>query len=391
MGLMLLAARWAAAQGSRRPALHVATVDHGLRPEAAREARVVAGAARRLGLDHTTLLWSEQKPRSGLPAAAREARYRLLTDEARRIGAAAILTAHTESDQAETLLMRLARGSGVDGLAAIAGESRLNGIRLLRPLLGVTRERLRATLRTGGETWVEDPSNENESHERVRMRRAAGMLDDLGLSAAALALSAHRLGRAKAALRAASDALARTAAVFHPSGYVQIDRASFLAAPEELSLRLLVRAIAAVGAAAGSPDLAQVEAALGAMLAPSPHAMTLGGCKLVPRGVRLLVFREAGRKGLPVLTLRPGETAIWDGRHEVALLPRETAPVEVRAPSAAELKRLADDGHWQRRSLPLEAARAAPLLVRGGQVIAAPMHGYAGAIAVQVAWPRHVA
>ena len=138
LALMWLAARWRRAL-TRGPRLIAVTVDHGLRPEAAREARDVKHLARTLDLPHRTMRWNGAKPKTGLPAAARTARYRLLVQAARANGATHILTAHTRDDQAETLLMRMLRGSGIAGLAAMARETEREGLMLARPLLDISK------------------------------------------------------------------------------------------------------------------------------------------------------------------------------------------------------------------------------------------------------------
>src|SRR5580700_5510022 len=138
IALMWLAARWRGAL-ARGPRLIAVTVDHGLRTEAAREARDVKRLARTLDLPHRTLRWHGTKPKAGLPAAARVARYRLLAQAARANGATHILTAHTRDDQAETLLMRLVRGSGIAGLAAMARQSERDGVFIARPFLNISK------------------------------------------------------------------------------------------------------------------------------------------------------------------------------------------------------------------------------------------------------------
>src|SRR5438045_610598 len=145
IALMWLAARWRRAL-ARGPRLVAVTVDHGLRPEAAREARDVKRLARALEVPHRTLRWMGTKPKTGLPAAARAARYRLLAQVARAHGATHILTAHTRDDQAETLLMRMLRGSGIAGLAALARESERDGLLLGRPFLDMSNSQLIAQL-----------------------------------------------------------------------------------------------------------------------------------------------------------------------------------------------------------------------------------------------------
>src|SRR6476659_5583264 len=158
LALMWLAARWRRAL-PRGPRLIAVTVDHGLRPEAAREARDVKRLAASLDLPHRTLRWTGAKPKTGLPAAAREARYRLLAQAASRSGATHILTAHTRDDQAETLLMRMLRGSGIAGLAAMARETEREGVWLARPLLEISKSQLIATLIKAKIAFADDPTN----------------------------------------------------------------------------------------------------------------------------------------------------------------------------------------------------------------------------------------
>src|ERR1700727_3434423 len=156
IALMWLAVRWRRAL-SRGPRLFAVTVDHGLRAEAAREARDVKRLARSLELPHHTLRWTGAKPKTGLPAAARAARYRLLAEAARANGASHILTAHTRDDQAETLLMRMLRGSGIAGLSAMARQTPRDGVMLARPLLNISKVQLVATLKKAKIDFADDP------------------------------------------------------------------------------------------------------------------------------------------------------------------------------------------------------------------------------------------
>ena len=169
VALMWLMARWRRSLG-RGPRLIAATVDHGLRAEAAREARVVKRLARELDLPHRTLRWTGEKPTTGVPAAARDARYRLLAQAAKAAGASHIVTAHTRDDQAETLLMRLLRGSGVAGLGAMERLSLRHGVVLARPLLNIPKTRLIATLNKAKIAYAEDPTNRDRAYTRPRLR-----------------------------------------------------------------------------------------------------------------------------------------------------------------------------------------------------------------------------
>src|ERR1700759_857826 len=169
VALMWLAARWRRSL-ARGPRLVAVTVDHGLRAEAAREARDVKRLAKSLDIPHRTMRWAGEKPSTGLPAAARAARYQLLARAARSSGATHILTAHTRDDQAETVLMRMLRGSGIAGLAAMARQSEREGVLLARPFLQIPKARLVATLKRAKIGFTEDPTNRDVSFTRPRLR-----------------------------------------------------------------------------------------------------------------------------------------------------------------------------------------------------------------------------
>jgi len=264
LALMWLMARWRRAL-ARGPKLTAVTVDHGLRREAAREAREVKRLAESLDLDHRTLRWTGEKPRSGVPAAARLARYRLLAKAARAAGASHVVTAHTRDDQAETLLMRLVRGSGIAGLAAMARESERDGVLLARPLLDVPKSRLIATLNRANIAYADDPTNRDPAFTRSRLRALLPALAEEGGDARALARLAARLARANAAVEILTDgaerylALRGGAAVLANARGFDID--AFATLPEEIRLRLLMRAINRFGHE-GPAELGKVEALL---------------------------------------------------------------------------------------------------------------------------------
>ena len=264
VALMWLMARWRRTL-AHGPHLVAVTVDHGLRKQAAREAREVKHLAQMLELPHRTMRWTGVKPRTGLPAAARAERYRLLTKVARSVGATHIFTAHTRDDQAETLLMRLLRGSGIAGLSAMARESERDGVLLARPLLDIPKSRLTATLKRAGIDFVDDPTNRDTSFMRPRLRTLLPALATEGGDARALARLAARLARANAAVEVLADGAERFLALNNyalaaPNAR-EFDAAAFAAIPEEIRLRLLMRAINAV-AHEGPAELGKVEALL---------------------------------------------------------------------------------------------------------------------------------
>jgi tRNA(Ile)-lysidine synthase len=264
IALMWLAARWRRAL-ARGPRLVAVTVDHGLRPEAAAEAREVKRLARSLDLPHRTLRWTGAKPRTGLPAAARAARYRLLAQAARASGATHVLTAHTRDDQAETLLMRMLRGSGIAGLAAMARESERDGLLLARPFLNVSKSQLIATLQKAKVDFADDPTNRDTSFTRPRLRALMPVLATEGGDTRNLARLASRLARANAAVEVLVDGAERYLALRdRETSHAGFDAKAFAAMPEEIRLRLLLRAIDRIGHE-GLAELGKVEALLSAL------------------------------------------------------------------------------------------------------------------------------
>lgn len=302
--LLLLASRWRALRIDG-PRIFAATVDHGLRPEARTEAETVAALAGGLGIPHAILSWSGAKPANGLQEAAREARYDLLGAHARALGASAIATAHTLDDQAETLVFRLMRGSGIAGLAGIAAERLLGELSLLRPLLGVPKAALVACCRETGTGFVEDPSNRNPRFARARLRELLPLLAAEGLDAEALARLASRLARADAALEAASEAAAATIHLVPPSDtLVRLDKAALLALPEEISLRQLGRAVDQAGHE-GPVELGKLEALhawLRAVAGTPGATRTLAGA-LVRVEANAVSVRPAPPRRAPVSSL----------------------------------------------------------------------------------------
>lgn len=266
--LLWLAARWRKAL-KRGPKLIAVTVDHGLRREAKGEARAVKRLADSLRIPHRTVLWRGRKPATGLQAAARATRYNLLAKAARAAGARHIMTAHSRDDQAETVLMRLARGSGIGGLAAMARESDLSGAPgfvLARPLLDVTKARLVATLRAGKIGFAEDASNEDPRFTRVRWRGLMPPLAAEGLDAWTLSRLSRRAARAEEALALAALGAERALVdeVSSLPPHVACDTAAFLRLPAEIRLRLVSRMIARTGGE-GAPELGKLEALMEAM------------------------------------------------------------------------------------------------------------------------------
>lgn len=375
--LMVLAARWA----ERRefaPNLIVLTVDHGLRAAAADESQQVASQAAALGLRHETLVWKGEKPVADIQATARAARYRLLATRARELGLGVVLTGHHLDDQAETFMLRLARGSGAYGLAAMPAERLIDGVRLMRPLLPVPRARLEATLRQAGLSWIDDPSNRDTRFARVRMRDLMPALAAEGLTAERLAATADRLRRAAAALDGEADKVIAAATVRHPGGFAGLAAPALTAVAEEIGLRIVVRLLQAVAGGGYAPRLERLEALYGDLAHRGCGAVavkrTLSGVVVEERGGRFWFYREAGRAGATTLRLEPGETTVWDRRFDVGLAASADAGIAVGPLGDAGRRLLAADcrGDW-----PDAAAAMAPAAWRGAELHAVPAFGYA--------------
>jgi tRNA(Ile)-lysidine synthase len=317
--LMWLAARWRKRR-RRGPKLIAVTVDHGLRREARREAAAVKRLAGRLGIPHRTLRWTGAKPTTALQERARAARYRLIAAAADRARASCVLTAHTLDDQAETILFRMARGSGLTGLAGMARMRPLvmpaaepsagrrrgtpepgSNVFLVRPLLDVPKVRLVATLRAAKIPCADDPSNRDPRFARTRLRALAPALAAEGLDARRFALLGRRVRRAEAAIEfaVAAAAAALSDAEWSERGPIHLDAEGFAALPAEVALRLLGRAIARVGDE-GPVQLGKLEslaeALAAASAAPVRFRRTLAGAVVALEHDRIAVERAPARR-----------------------------------------------------------------------------------------------
>ena len=307
--LLLLAARWRRAQ-ARGPALLAVTVDHGLRPEARAEAEAVKHMAKQCGVAHRTMRWTGPKPKSGLQQAAREARYRLLAEAAKKIGADHVLTAHTRDDQAETVLIRMSRGSGITGLGGMTPIAPLpvrgaGRIKLVRPLLDLPKVRLIVTVAAAGLEYADDPSNRDPRFTRARLRAAMPAFAREGLTPVRLSQLARRLQRAEAALEAAADT-AWAALAQERTGETPVVTFGdgFSALPEELQLRLLGRAIAMAGNE-GPVELGKLEALQAGLAEGHPRSRrTLAGAIVTREASRTTVKRAPARRGAKAVRAR---------------------------------------------------------------------------------------
>jgi tRNA(Ile)-lysidine synthase len=368
LALCLLMKDWT---DGRNGSLLALTVDHALRHEAAVEAEQVGAWLKAHGIEHDVLRWEGAKPASGIQAEARDARYRLLTERCHAEGILHLALAHHRQDQAETLLLRLARGSGVDGLSGMAALRESGAVRLLRPLLSIAPDRLRAFLTEAGQPWIEDPSNRSHAYARPRLRGMAEVLAAEGWSAERAADTARRLGRARAALEGVGAGLAAAAVDLWPEGCVLLRSELLRDAQDEPALRVLSRCLAVVGGGCYRPKLQAVERLLDSLRKGGVgRGRTLGGCQVMPyRDGRLLIAREPGAAD-DRLDLPAGATIRWDGRFTVKSLSRQHATI-VRLGLHPEV---ASD---ELRKLPAAVRQTLPVVLREDGAAVLPQFDFA--------------
>ena len=346
------------------------TVDHAMRTEAAAEARAVATLCQKIGVEHRTMVWTGDKPRTGLIAAAREARYCLLAEAADDVGADTIFIAHTMDDQAETVSMRARRGEGL-GLAGMARATLYDErIWLVRPLLQVRRQALRDHLAAAGIHWIDDPTNDNRRYERVRVRAA---LEDNEVRA--LADHAARAGKARAELgRQAATLIARFVTI-PARGLFRLDPAMFDGSNAATHALRIVLAVAG-----GTPRLPDHDRAttLARRLAAGPLRVALSRALVDARKSGVWIRRE--NRNLPVTQLSATPT-LWDGRWRIAV---KDKAMELQVRACREARPTVDAA--SRSHIPESLVRAAfsaePCIFRDGRMVGVADSGDADALGI---------
>ncbi len=375
IALLVLMAQWAR---THQRSLRVATVDHGLRPESRAEAEGVARTAASLDLKHDILFWEQGTSGANLQDRARRARRTLLAGWAADHGLAAVALGHTRDDQAETFLLRLARGSGVDGLTAMRGISQGDGAIWLRPLLDIGREELRTVIREQSVDWAEDPSNADGRFARVRMRQLMPLLSAEGLDAGTLAGTAERMQMAQEVLNAAAQGLAATAVSPGDLGYFMLDLPPWRAAQRDTRLRLLAEAVRTVGGAPYRPRYADLKRVETILLEKTPDTRTLSGCIIRSDGQKATICREPAAAADPVPT---GQ--LWDGRWQ-SRGPQDTT---VGMLGQAGLQHFDD---WRDLGHPKDALQSAPAIWKAGVPVATPWKTDDNNCRLQLASPRQL-
>ena len=289
-----------------------ATVDHRLRPESGDEIRRLGAWLSARAIRHKVLVWTGAKPRTGIQAAARFARYRLLGGWCRDHACLHLITGHHRDDQIETHLIRRRAHSGQDGLAGMSAIRELADCRLLRPLLGVARDRLVAFLEAEGQPFISDPSNLDPAFERSRLRQG----DGVPAGNSRLLGEIRVLGRRRAAHEHERDTHLARFVSLHSAGFALLDPAMMPETPPEMAERLLSAVTAAIGGASYPPRRARIVRLLANLGEAARRGHTVGGCRFIRWRERILVTRELA-KAAPPVRLRPGERIVWDRRFEI--------------------------------------------------------------------------
>lgn len=388
MALAVLSQEWMTGHGGKITAL---IFDHGLRTDSDREAKQVAGWLADRGIQSEILSWQGPKPATGIQAAARAARYGAMTRWCTAHNVTELLIAHHRDDQAETFMLRLGRASGIDGLACMGriAPSPIPGnpnIQLVRPLLPVAKSRLIATLKHRNVPWVEDPSNQNTSFTRVRLRVMLKNLADEGFTSERLSVTARRMERARDALRTVTQEFLTRSVVRDPAGFCEISMDDFRHAPEEISLRALSQMLVWAGGQSTAPRLERAERLHRDLMAARDFSgRTLGGCRVEVlkrrHGRCVFVCREA-QAATHVLPLSAGDRVQWDGRFQVGLennlgIGHRAELPQVRRLGEAGWRQIASDiADRVRLDIPVPARSSLPALWDRDGVLSVPLADY---------------
>ena len=344
--------------------LSAATVDHGLRPEAADEAAKVAEICETLGVPHQILCWQGWDGKGNLQDQARQNRYSLLADWATAQDCDTVVLGHTMDDQAETFLMRLSRASGIDALSGMESRIWRNDQRFDRPLLGVRRQELKDYLTKRGVAWIDDPSNEDDRFDRIKARRAIAHLEEAGLSPEDITHSMINLSLAAMELRERAREIAQKVCR-EVSGDLIFDRAAFRRLNPDMQFRLLSKALMLVSSEPYPPRRDAMYDAEAAIYAARNH--TLHGCLILTSDMAVRITREFKAVERHVTATDTWWDARWhlDGPHAPGL--------EIRA-----LGEAVKDTPWRETGMPRQSLLASPAIWRGETLIAAPVAGLSG-------------
>mgnify|MGYP003876611979 FL=1 len=314
LALCLLAHTWGEQNGVKLTAL---TVDHGLRKESAREAAQVKSWLTKRGIPHVTLMLNEPFPRYGIQAFARKWRFQLLGDWCRINLADVVMLAHTIEDQMETICMRILADSGSEGLSGMRRNTVVGGLRILRPLLKISKGRLVATCRALNQDWVVDPSNQDTTYSRVKIRQLMPYIEKTGLESNKMIRLASAMEKLRNAFDNFSANFIKNNGGILKTGIAWINVSSFEKMPNKFKELLLLRLLVTIGGASWPSSKKKINRLIDSLKKEKVTRSTLGGCVIEKTILgKIWIYREIKRRCLSVVIM-PGEKRRWDNRFEV--------------------------------------------------------------------------
>ena len=359
LALIVLVHRWLQMRAAG-PRIVVYTMDHGLRKEAASECENVEQIAGQYGFEVRTLMWRGEKPTTGMQAAARHARYNLMGQAMREEGVEILLTGHHGDDQAETVLMRLAHSSGLNGLRGMEKTAVIMGTNVFRPFLTLPKSRLVNVINEAGLKIAVDPSNEDAKYERVRWRQMRGALAEMGLTSSVLSKFAARMGRANAALEEIAQNAYYSDVKNDQFGVGSILHKTLIGLGAETGIRVLSRMIFTASGGRSKGELGQLEMSVDLIKNQHFKGVAVGGCMVQKYQDIIVVFREAFRVSELTSELLPAEKMIWDQRFSITN--NTDMPLKIKLADSVT-REVIEKLMAQKINVPMAGLRATPLVV----------------------------
>ena len=376
LALLVLGADWAHKRGRRVKSV---TIDHGLRAGSSYECAYVKKISSALSVEHKTLKWLE-KPSGNLQSSARDARHRLLSNWMLRNALSIVLLGHTLDDNAETIMIRLSRGSGIDGLTGMSHIKKFENLIIFRPLLKVSRDDLRQYLREKKISWIDEPSNLDDSFQRIKMRNLQPKLSDVGLTPNRLVALANHMTRAKEALNFEVKSFAKTYVQQRPWGDLEIEYKAFLQVPREYQVRLLSAALLWISGKVYRPRFNSLERLLDAIINQGDfQGMCLMGCIVKCDQRKVLLTREFSAVPNPMIIHK--NIFVWDNRWRVK--------AKLEKINYAEVGPLGKDGLMQietttKFEVPIAALISSVAMFENGYVSCIPAIGFGSGLKCQL-------
>jgi len=321
--LFILLQEWALA---RKILVTVLTVEHGLRHGSAEEAEHVGRFCSSFGADHQILPWVGPKPETRIQASAREVRYKLMEGWCANNGVRELYLGHTLDDQAETFLLRMARGSGLDGLAAMPLVRWHGEVRIVRPLLRMSRKRILATLVEHNLSFICDPSNHDRRFARVVIRNDIERLNEQGISTSAISGVARILGRIRTQKEIVIADLFRQMVVLYPEGYAELDIEQWRHVDRVAGSQLIAELLRIIGGRKYLPRRERLNRLVAVLCNQTRGTRTLSGCVISFRGLTVRFWREY-QKIIEVIPITPGSSVLWDRKFELCFNPKTRSTV----------------------------------------------------------------